>query len=106
MVIRRDGSIILLKAGGIPVGMFPNSTYEQGEVQLNPGDLILAYTDGAIEAINPAGEEWGVERLLKTAAESGAQCADDIVHAIFSSMDEFSRGPQADDATVAVVRMR
>jgi phosphoserine phosphatase RsbU/P len=103
MVIRRDSSIIWLRAGGAPVGMFPNSNYEKGAVQLNPGDLVLAYTDGVIEAANSAGEEWGIEGLRRAAAESGAQCADDIVHSIFTSMDEFSRGRQTDDATVVVL---
>ncbi len=105
MVIRQDSSIIWLGAGGAPIGMFPDSNYEEGTVQLNPGDLVLAYTDGVIEAVNPAGEEWGVEGLRRAAAERDAQCADDIVHAIFTSMDEFTRGRQADDATVALVRV-
>lgn len=105
MVIRRDSSITWLRAGGLPVGIFPNSTYEQGAVRLNPGDLILAYTDGVTEAVNPAGAEWGAEGLRKAAAERGAQCADDIVDAIFTSMDDFSRGHRTDDATVVVVRV-
>ncbi|MGH9403312.1 MAG: PP2C family protein-serine/threonine phosphatase [Terriglobia bacterium] len=105
MVIRRDNSITWLETGGGPVGMFPDWTYEEGSVQLNPGDLVLAYTDGVIEAVNPAGEEWGVEGLLKAAAESDAQCADGIIHAIFTLMDEFSQGRQTDDATVVVLRM-
>lgn len=54
MVVRRDRSIIWLEIGGAPVGMFPDWTYEEGAVQLNPGDLVLAYTDGVIEAVNPA----------------------------------------------------
>ena len=105
MVIRGDRSIIWLETGGPPVGMFPDSTYEEGAVQLNPGDLVLAYTDGVTEAVNPAGEEWGVEGFRKAAVESVAQCADDIVHAIFTSMDEFSRERQTDDATVVVLRV-
>jgi len=105
IIIRRDGSIIRLGAGGVPIGLFPDSTYEQGAVLLNPGDLIVAYTDGVIEAENQAGEEWGVEGLLEAAAEKDAQCAEDIVHAIFTSMDDFSRGRQTDDATVVVVRV-
>jgi len=84
--------------------MFPDSNYEVGAVQLIPGDLVLAYTDGVIEAVNPAGEEWGVEGLRRAAAESSKQCADDIVHSIFASMDEFSRAHQGDDATVAALR--
>jgi sigma-B regulation protein RsbU (phosphoserine phosphatase) len=106
LVVRRDGSIVCLESGGAPVGIFADSTYEQGTVELNPGDLILAYTDGLIEATSPAGAEWGVKGLRKAAAESNAQCADEVVDAIFTSMDEFSRGRQTDDATVVVVRVR
>jgi serine phosphatase RsbU (regulator of sigma subunit) len=61
-----------------PVGMFPDWSYEESAVQLNPGDLVLAYTDGVVEAVNPAGEEWGVEGLRRAAAESDEQRADDI----------------------------
>jgi phosphoserine phosphatase RsbU/P len=75
-------------------------------VQLDPGDLVLAYTDGVIEAVNPAREEWGVEGLLRAATESKSHNADDMVEAIFASMDEFSRGRQTDDATVLVLRVR
>jgi sigma-B regulation protein RsbU (phosphoserine phosphatase) len=105
MVIRRNGSVIWLEASGAPVGMFPDWTYEEGAVQLNRGDLVVAYTDGVIEAVNPAGEEWGVEGLRRAVTKSDAECAEDIVHAIFTSMDEFSQGGQADDATVAVLRI-
>jgi phosphoserine phosphatase RsbU/P len=105
-VIREDRSIIWLEAGGPPVGMFPDSTYEQAAIQLNPGDLVIAYTDGVIEAENPAGEEWGVEGLRKVAAESVTQCAEQVVHAIFTSMDEFSRECPTDDATVVVLRVQ
>lgn len=105
MIIRRDRSIICLETGGVPVGMFPDWTYAEGTIQLNPGDLVITYTDGVVEAVNPAGEEWGVEGLRQAATEGDAQCADDIVHAIFTSMDEFSRGRQTDDATVVVLRV-
>jgi len=105
MVIRRDGSIPWLETGGAPVGMFGDSTYWKGVVQFNPGDLLLAYTDGVTEAINPAGQEWGVEGLRRAAVESDAQSADDIVRAIFAEMDEFSREHQSDDATVVALRI-
>jgi sigma-B regulation protein RsbU (phosphoserine phosphatase) len=105
IVMRRDGSIERLETGGAPVGMFPQWTYEQGTVQLNPGDLVLAYTDGVVEALNSTGDEWGVEGVRNAAAESHARTADGIVHAIFQSMDRFSRGRQTDDATVMVLRV-
>jgi hypothetical protein len=72
MVIRRDGSIISLEAAGAPLGIFADSSYEQGTVELNPGDLILAYTNGMIDAASPAESEWGVEGLRKTALLAGS----------------------------------
>jgi len=103
MVIRGDGSVIWLEAGGPPVGMFRDSAYEEGSVPLNAGDMVVAYTDGVIEAVTPAGEEWGVDGLRKAAAENATHSADEIVQAIFTSMDKFSRERQTDDATVVVL---
>jgi len=104
-VIRRDGSVIWLETGGAPLGMFRDSEYQEGSVQLNPGDLVVAYTDGVIEAANRDGDEWGVEGLQRAARENSTRCADDIVDAIFTSMDAHSRGLQMDDATVSVMRV-
>jgi serine phosphatase RsbU (regulator of sigma subunit) len=50
--------MIRLQAGGVPVGIFTSCIYEEGMVQLGPGDRIIAYTDGVTEALSPAGEEW------------------------------------------------
>jgi phosphoserine phosphatase RsbU/P len=105
MLIRPDRSIVWLETGGAPVGLFPDSTYEEGSVQLNPGDLILAYTDGVVEALNPAQREWGTEGLRIAATGRDAKSADDMVEAIMQSMDKFSHRNQADDATVVVVRV-
>lgn len=105
MVIRRDGSVVWLEAGGAPIGMFGDSSYEEGSIQLNAGDVLVAYTDGVIEAVNPVGEEWGVDGLRRVATHSATQCADDIVDAIFTSIDEYSRGCRTDDATVVVLRV-
>jgi len=69
--------------------------------------LVVAFTDGLIEAPNEDGEEWGVQALLK-AAICGAQCsqdAEDLVNLIFNSMDDFSTEQQTVDATLAVVRV-
>ena len=105
MIIRRNGSVISLYDGGAPVGMFPNSGYEEGFVQLKSGDLVVAYTDGVIEAENPAGDDWGTKGLRKAAIQFAAESAEEIVSGIFESMDEFSHGQQTDDATVLVLRV-
>jgi sigma-B regulation protein RsbU (phosphoserine phosphatase) len=107
VVIRRDGSILFLETGGAPVGLFADSDYGEGSVSIETGDLVIAFTDGLIEATNRDGEEWGVQGLLQAAA-SAAQCsrdAKDLVNLTFNSMDEFSKGHQTDDATMAVVRV-
>jgi len=105
MVIRRDGSIVWLDAAGFPLGLFTNSTYEEGAIRLYPGDTVIGYTDGVIEAVSPSGEEWGVEGVRKAVVESKAQSAGELIDAIFVSLDEFSRGRQTDDATVVVLRV-
>ena len=108
VVLRYDGSIDWLKLGGSPVGMFPDSRYEESALQLEPGDLVVAYSDGVIEAQNQSGEEWGVEGLLKATAALAPRCAEraeDVVRLIFNSMDDFSGGCQLDDATVVVLRV-
>lgn len=105
MVIRLDGCILYLEAGGAPVGIFPDWKYEEGRIQLNPGDLLVAYTDGVTEATDPAGEFWGVEGLARAAAGHAAESPEGIVSAIFSAMECFSQGQQNDDATVAVLHV-
>jgi len=105
IVLRRDGSIDTLETGGAPVGMFPNSSYEEGVVQLDPSDVVITYTDGVIEAENQSGEEWGVQGLLNAAAARVDKNAEQLVRSIFNSMDDFTQGCQTDDATLAVLRV-
>jgi len=106
LILRTDGSILWLETGGAPVGMFPDWPYDEGEVQLYPGDIVVAYSDGVVEAVNPLGEQWGEKGLRRAVAESRGRSADDIVHSIFKAMDDFSDGRQTDDATVVVLRVR
>ena len=108
IVLRHDGSIDTLETGGAPVGMFPDSSYEEGAAQLEPRDVVITYTDGVIEAANQSGDEWGVQGLLKATADwarQGSGNAEHLVRSIFNSMDDFSRGCQTDDATLAVLRV-
>lgn len=105
IVIRPDGSMIRLETGGPPVGLFPHCQYEEAVVQLGPGDLLVAYTDGVTEVTNSAGEEWGVEGLRDAIGKCGSQSTEDIAWRIFASMEVFSAGRQTDDATALVARV-
>jgi sigma-B regulation protein RsbU (phosphoserine phosphatase) len=103
-LLRRDGSVEWLEAGGAPAGMFADWSYQTAVVQLRPGDRLIAYTDGVTEAVNPAAEFWGTDVMLRAASNGSAE---EIVDAIFASMDAFAgSAPQRDDATVAVLRVR
>jgi phosphoserine phosphatase RsbU/P len=103
ILIRRDHSITQFEASGPPVGIFCDSTYQESAIHLRTGDLVVAYTDGIVEATNPAGEEWGAAGIITAVAKSNARYPDDIVDAIFASLDKFSCGCQFDDATATVL---
>ncbi len=105
VVIRRDGSVLWLETGGVPVGMFRDYVYAEGAVQLEPGDVVVAYTDGVTEALNSSGEEWGVEGFQRSATKNRGETAEQVVSAIFEAMEEYANGCQTDDATVAVLRV-
>jgi sigma-B regulation protein RsbU (phosphoserine phosphatase) len=103
-VVHRDGSLDWLEPTGAPVGLFPDATWQEEVIQLHPGDLVLAYTDGVIEAASPSGQEWGIDGLLRATEARRIQPADELVRSILDSMDSFSAGVQTDDATVAALR--
>lgn len=104
-VLHRDGSVDWLEPTGAPVGLFPDAILQEREVRLQPGDRVLAYTDGVVEAASPSGEEWGVEGLLNAVRGLETEPAGTLVQSILGAMDDFSRGIQTDDATVAVLRV-
>lgn len=107
-VLRKDGSVHWLGATGAPVGIFPDSIYREQQLQLYPGDLLIAYTDGMVEATNAEGEEWGTDGLMNAVAAvepEHLEEARDIVRRVFSRMNQYAGGCQADDATVAVLRV-
>jgi sigma-B regulation protein RsbU (phosphoserine phosphatase) len=100
MVIHGGNSITWLEAGAPPVGVFADTVYGSRTVQLNATDLIVAYTDGIVEAANTAGEAWGVRGLLAAVATCQVRQPDGIVQAAFAAFDEFSSDSQTDDATI------
>lgn len=99
ILLRADGSITWLEAGAPPVGFFADTIYEPRAVQLYASDLIVAYTDGVVEATNTAGDEWGVPGLVALIRRQIRQ-PDRIVQAAFAAVDLFSERIQADDETI------
>ena len=94
-----------LETGGMIVGLFPHATYEQEEIQLRPGDLLAVYSDGVSEALNPAGEEYGDERLESAIAPNWLEPSDAVLQSLLESVRAFAKGaPQNDDVTAVIVR--
>lgn len=104
-VLHPDGSIDWLEPSGAPVGLFPDAMWHVEEVRLQTGDRVLAYTDGVTEASSSSGEDWGIEGLLHAVNGVETKSADELVRTILDSVEDFSEGVQADDMTVAVLRI-
>ena len=86
--------------------MLPTCAYDVGSIALNPSDVIVAYTDGLIEAQNFAGEHWGIERLVRTVKATENRTPSNLRVAITEAVDMFScEAPQHDDMALVVLRV-
>jgi sigma-B regulation protein RsbU (phosphoserine phosphatase) len=100
MVIRGGGDLTWLEASAPPVGLLTEAVYLEQAVPLYPGDLIVAYAYGFVEATNTAGEERGVAGLLAAVKRCCPRQPEGIVESAFVALDEFSGDNQTDDATI------
>lgn len=97
----------LLTTGGPVIGLFENFTYEQETIEMRDGDVVVAYTDGVTEAMNPQGEEFGEDRLRSLVATSADLCAAALLDKIVHSVRHWSRDtPQHDDLTLVVMKVK
>ena len=101
-----DGTMRTLDKGGLLLGMMPNMPYEIETVKLCPGDVILMFTDGISEAMNPEDEEfeeYRIEGILKKEIGSSAQA---VVECVTHAVKEFVQdAPQSDDITMVCLKM-
>ena len=111
LVIRSAGGCDELEKGGVMLGMFPNdvlaeiSEYEQETTQLDNGDVVLFYTDGVTETVNPDGELYEEERLEAIATRVKGESVDQICQAIYDDVIEFQgEAEQFDDLTLMVLK--
>jgi sigma-B regulation protein RsbU (phosphoserine phosphatase) len=105
-VLLRNGEVIRLETGGPVVGLLPLAPYVEQALTLEPGDLLLLYTDGISEAMTHDDEEWGEERMIVAARKVRDKSADEILRAIFAAADKFTAGaPQHDDMTILVLKL-
>jgi sigma-B regulation protein RsbU (phosphoserine phosphatase) len=103
ILVRANGEIERLEAGGAVLGVFPEWPYEQGEVLLAPGDRLLLFTDGITEASNARDEEFGEERLAQLASALRDRGAHELKNRILQAISSFTSGRAQDDATLVIV---
>ena len=98
--------VVRLDTGGIPVGLFDFSQYQTGHMHVSSGDLLVVFSDGVTEMVNPAGDEFGDERLAECLDNVKTSSAADVLSAVQLAVSTFAgTEPSRDDMTVMVLRV-
>lgn len=107
VLMRADGSLSRLGCGSPVLGLLEEIACEVGELQLGPGDLIAAVTDGATEAQDGSGAEWGDDRLGRALARRREQDADALLAGVVDEVRSWAGAAGCtDDLTVLVLKAR
>jgi serine phosphatase RsbU (regulator of sigma subunit) len=94
-----------LQTGGPIVGAFKDAIFDEETLQLDPGDTLVAFSDGVSEALNPGQEEFGEERLLSCVQSNRDLPTSSLMKCLLAEMDQFIAGAvQNDDVTLLVLR--
>jgi sigma-B regulation protein RsbU (phosphoserine phosphatase) len=105
LLFRREGPPEALWAHGLPLAMLPGRPYGEGRLRLEPGDLLVIYTDGITETLDPGGEEFGQDALAAFLGERRAEPLMALDAKLMAELDRFSGGAQAmDDRTLLMLR--
>jgi sigma-B regulation protein RsbU (phosphoserine phosphatase) len=104
-VLRRDHGPLRLSEGGIPLAMMNDFPYEEGQVTLSPGDVVVLYSDGITEAMNAAEEQFSEARVAAVLLKHQLEPPDVLIEQLTREVKEHAdKTPQSDDMTVVVVK--
>jgi len=105
LLVRTAGQVENLCCPGIALGILDEIQLDEKETHLNPGDMLVLYTDGVTEAVNAQEEEFGLERLAGIAVASRNEPASEILAHVDTAVTTFTAGqPPFDDVTLVVTR--
>jgi len=104
VLVRANGTACELNAAGAVLGQFPDWIYEQSELQLLPGDRLMMFTDGLVEACNDKDDAFGEERLVRIARENRGIGAEQLKTLLMRAASEHCGARFQDDATMIVLR--
>jgi len=103
----RDGSIEELPAGGTIIGMFAQAGYEESSVVLEPGDVLMAFSDGVPEAHSPAEEEFSEDRVKDLLARAARLAVGEMSAVVLAELKEWmGDAEQYDDLTFLLMKVR
>lgn len=101
----RGGTVTRLEPSGVPLGIGSNGDCRAEQLRLDPGDVLLIYTDGLTEARNAEDEEYGEDRVIESLRSRSQVSARDVVNACLEDLERFlGRGAPSDDLTVMAIR--
>lgn len=105
LIVHAAGTVEQLASGGLPLGIKADAEYREGRTQLQPGDVLVIYSDGVTEASSPSGEEFGPTRLYEVVSRNVEASAAGIRDRIESALTKFAQGTRAaDDITLVIVK--
>ena len=105
LIAHAGGTMEQLAAGGLPLGIVPDFDYSEGRTHLQPGDVLVSYSDGVTETQNPKGEEFGTTRLQEVITQNLDRSAAAIRDKIEAALSAFAQGtPAVDDITLLIVK--
>lgn len=104
-VLLRKGEVVRLDAGGTPLGLISPMSYGEARVLLEPGDTLVAFTDGFTESVNSFEDQFGERRLIEVVRRAQGDPLHALADEVYRSVDEWTGGgePQ-DDMTLIVAR--
>jgi sigma-B regulation protein RsbU (phosphoserine phosphatase) len=105
LLVRASGEVVRLAPTGPMVGLLPGVSFNEGHAHLEPGDVLVIFTDGLVEAENGAGEELGDGPLAKVISEHPEAQADDLFEALLvTAFQHLEEGKFRDDVTLVVIK--
>ncbi len=105
LLLREDGNVTSVGATGLPLGMFCAQSFELARVNMQPGDMLVLYTDGLFEARDVKGDDYGLERLHALIARCRNRSPRKLVEECVQEVMDFQRGAgQSDDVTMMAIR--
>ena len=105
LLVSDKGEPQFIERGGLPLGMFRDTRYYEYFLSLEPGELLVLYTDGVTEALNPAGEEFGRDRLAEAVKAGCSLTARDLIASLERDVLKWTDGLGAtDDVTFFVIK--